>query len=148
MAAAKNSSRPFYIYDAFGMIPPPSTHDSQDVHQRYQTIISGKSAGIGGKKYYGYEDNLLGKVASTFREFGVPIEHNGIQLIPGIYDESLILNQPVALAHIDCDWYESVMTCLERIVPRLTSGGRLIIDDYYTWSGCKKAVDSYFLDRA
>jgi asparagine synthase (glutamine-hydrolysing) len=23
----------------------------------------------------------------------------------------------------------------------------LIIDDYYTWSGCRKAVDDYFADK-
>ncbi len=53
----------------------------------------------------------------------------------------------MAFAHIDCDWYESVKVCLERIEPKLVGGGILIIDDYYTWSGCKKAVDSYFRYR-
>lgn len=28
-----------------------------------------------------------------------------------------------------------------------TSGGRLIIDDYDLWSGCRAAVDEYFTGR-
>ena len=53
-------------------------------------------------------------------------------------------DEPLALAHVDCDWYDSVRTCLERIVPRLVPGGVLVIDDYYRWSGCRSAVDDYF----
>ena len=34
--------------------------------------------------------------------------------------------EPVALAHLDCDWYASVLTCLENIVPRLAPGGVLV----------------------
>ena len=36
------------------------------------------------------------------------------------------------------------MTCLTRIAPRLVSGGRIVLDDYYAWSGCRAAVDEYF----
>ena len=38
------------------------------------------------------------------------------------------------------------MTCLERIAPRLATGGLLIIDDYDAWSGCRRAVDEYFAE--
>jgi asparagine synthase (glutamine-hydrolysing) len=40
------------------------------------------------------------------------------------------------------------MTCVERISPLLVPGGRLVLDDYYAWSGCRKAVDEYFAERA
>lgn len=39
------------------------------------------------------------------------------------------------------------MTCLQRIVPHLVQGGMLVVDDYDTWSGCRKAVDEYFADK-
>jgi asparagine synthase (glutamine-hydrolysing) len=39
------------------------------------------------------------------------------------------------------------MICLQRIVPRLIVGGTLVIDDYEAWSGCRKAVDEYFVDK-
>jgi asparagine synthase (glutamine-hydrolysing) len=53
----------------------------------------------------------------------------------------------VAFAHLDGDWYESTMVCLERIAPLLIQGGRIVLDDYYAWSGCRTAVDEYFADR-
>ena len=39
------------------------------------------------------------------------------------------------------------MTCLTRIVPLLVAGGRIVLDDYYAWSGCQTAVDEYFAGR-
>jgi len=58
--------------------------------------------------------------------------------------DTLRVDEPVAFAHVDVDWYEPVKTCLERIVPRLSRGGALVLDDYNDWSGCRKATDEYF----
>lgn len=67
-----------------------------------------------------------------------------MELIQGLLQERLSVDEPVAFAHIDVDWYEPVMACLQRIVPRLSVGGALILDDYNDWSGCRKAADEYF----
>lgn len=144
MAAAKAPSRPFYVYDVFGMIPPPSAKDDADVHARYRVIAGGGAAGIGGRPYYGYEDDLLGQVAASFGQLGLPVAEHQVHLVPGLFEETLRLEESVALAHLDGDWYASVLTCLERLAPLLVPGGRLIIDDYDDWSGCRKAVDHYF----
>jgi len=147
MVSSKERTRAFYIYDVFGMIPPPSKQDGDDAHERYKTIESWKSKGIEGNGYYGYEEDLLDKVEQTFYDYGFPTNEYNIHLIKGLFESTLFVNEPVALAHIDCDWYESVMTCLQRIEPHLVKGGVLIIDDYYTWSGCRRAVDVYFADK-
>lgn len=147
IASAKHRSRVFFIYDVFGMIPPPSDKDGKDIHSRYQVIVEGKSEGINGDAYYGYEPNLLEKVSLTFEMFRLKPVTNNIHLIQGLYEDTLHITSPVAFAHIDCDWYDSVMTCLQRIEPWLSSGGIMIIDDYYAWSGCKRAVDEYFANR-
>jgi hypothetical protein len=144
LASAKTPARPMFVYDVFGMIPPPSEKDDADVHQRYEAIRSGQSSGIGGATYYGYEDDLYGKVAAALGRHFLPLEANAIRLVRGLFLETLHIDQPVALAHLDGDWYESTMTCLERIVPHLSVGGRLVIDDYDAWSGCRKAVDEFF----
>lgn len=147
IATGKSPQRSFYIYDVFGMIPPPSKQDDADVHERYNIIMNGASQGINGDRYYGYEENLYENVVDNFRQHGVPIEENNTYLIKGLYEKTMHIKRPIALAHIDCDWYESVMTCLQRITPFLVRGGVLVIDDYYTWSGCKKAVDTFFNDK-
>lgn len=147
MAAAKLPDRPMFVFDAFETIPPPSDKDGSDAHQRYALIQSGKATGLKGDTYYGYHPNLLEQVEHNFLDFGYPVADNNIHLTKGYYADTLRLNQPVAVAHLDCDWYDSVMTCLERIVPYLAVGGRLIIDDYQHWSGCERAVDDYFVGR-
>jgi hypothetical protein len=147
LAKAKREDRPMKVYDAFGMIPPPSEKDGADVHRRYRRIANGKSAGIGGDVYYGYREDLLAEVTGSFVRLGVPPESNHVEFIKGYYEDSMHIDYPVALAHLDCDWYDSVMTCLHQIEPRLVPGGRLVIDDYDQWSGCARAIDEYFDGR-
>jgi lipopolysaccharide biosynthesis glycosyltransferase len=147
MAAAKSKTRPMKVYDVFGMIPPPGDKDGADVHRRYATIVEGRSKGIGGETYYGYRDELLTEVTESFARHGLALEENRVELIQGLFEDTIALEEPVALAHLDGDWYASTMTCLTRIAPRLSVGGRLVIDDYDTWSGCRAAVHDYFAGR-
>ncbi len=147
LAAVKALGRPMYVYDAFGMIPPPTDEDGEDVKRRYEKIRSGGSAGLGGETYYGYREDLLGEVTASFERFGLPVGPTNVELVKGYFQDTLDVDYPVALAHLDGDWYESTMVCLERIVPRLVPGGRLVIDDYDYWAGCRKAVDEYFDGR-
>ena len=144
LARSKKTDRELRVYDVFGLIPPPSDKDGKDVWERYQLIEAGKSTGIKGDAYYGYQEDLLGRVRQTFIEFGIPVEAEKVRLIQGLYRETLRLDGPVAFAHIDCDWYESVLDCLRQIEPRLVVSGRLVIDDYNKWSGCRRAIDEYF----
>jgi hypothetical protein len=110
LTSAKADDRPFYVYDVFGMIPPPSERDDTDVHERYQVITSGQSSGIAGEKYYGYEESLEDKVRQSFERLGYPVDQNNVHLVKGLYQDSLAVDFPVALAHIDCDWFDSVWT--------------------------------------
>ncbi len=139
----KTEDRPFWIYDVFGMIPPPTTEDPKEVHERYETIVKGESSGMGGDKYYGYEANLYEIVQSNLKGFGIDIEKESIVLHKGLVQETMNIKEPVAFAHIDVDWYDPVLTCLEQIFPNLVVGGSIILDDYNDWGGCRKATDAY-----
>jgi O-methyltransferase len=136
----------FLGYDMFGLIPAPSEKDEADAHQRYQTIVSGRSSGLKGGKYYGYESDLRTKVAENFAGFGLPTgEH--IKLIAGDFRETFQPPpRPIDLMHIDCDWHESVVFCLEVAKSHLRAGGYVLVDDYNDYKGCKAAVDA-FLSR-
>lgn len=147
MAAAKAPGRVMRVYDVFGMIPPPTEEDGQDVHERYEVIRSGGSKGLGGETYYGYREDLLGEVTDNFRSLGIDPGQQRVELVQGLFEDTIDIDGPVAFAHLDGDWYASTMVCLERIAPRLVPGGRLVLDDYYHWSGCRTAVDEYFAHR-
>ena len=147
LAAAKSPARRMKAYDVFGMIPAPGEKDGEDVHRRYATIVSGASKGIGGETYYGYRNDLLVEVTESFERHGLPIADHNVEFVQGLFEDTITLDEPVALAHLDGDWYASTMTCLTRIAPLLSVGGRFVIDDYDTWSGCRAAVDEYFAGR-
>lgn len=147
LAAAKRSQRPLLAFDVFGMIPPPSDKDGPDVHQRYDKIASGASRGIDDDQYYGYVENLYDKVMEAFARLEYPCASHAVRLTKGLFQDTLHVAERIALAHIDCDWYESVRTCLERLEPKLVPGGTLVIDDYHCWSGCRTAVDEYFAKK-
>lgn len=146
VASLKVDERPLEVYDVFGMIPPPTAEDGADVLERYETIRSGRSRGLGGDPYYGYEDDLLAKVSSSFDRFGIDRAARRVSLVEGLVQDTLRIDQPVAFAHIDVDWYDPVRHCLNQIVPHLAVGGSVILDDYFDWSGCRTATDEYFAD--
>lgn len=139
MAAARRPDRSMVVYDAFGMIPPPGPDDGPDAHARFEVIASGQSSGVGGDRYYGYREDLQSEVRTNLAAFG----QRGVQLVPGFFADTLRPEGPVAIAHIDADWYDSVLTCFERIAPVLAVGGRFILDDYDQWSGCRRAADAF-----
>jgi len=60
-----------------------------------------------------------------------------IDTLPKLTDEKF------SIVRLDCDIYESYVTCLEHLYPRLSVGGYLIIDDWHL-SGCKTALFEYF----
>ena len=49
----------------------------------------------------------------------------------------------IALLRLDGDWHASTKICLEHLYERVVPRGVVIIDDYGTYEGCRKAVDDY-----
>jgi O-methyltransferase len=147
LATTKKTATSLFVYDVFGLIPPPSEKDDENSLKRYQEIADGKAVGVAGNIYYGYEENLYEQVTQSFAEFGVDLKEENVHLVQGLYQDTLQVSTPVALAHIDCDWYDSVMLCLGRVHPFLVVGGTFVIDDYCSYGGCRSAVDDFFADK-
>jgi hypothetical protein len=82
------------------------------------------------------------------------LEHTNlknINFIIGPVEKTLLIkkNLPkkISVLRLDTDWYSSTKIELEILYPRLVKGGVLIIDDYGTWYGSKKATDEYFFQK-
>jgi len=54
----------------------------------------------------------------------------------------------IAILRLDGDWYESTKVCLENLYDKVVKGGVIIIDDYGTYEGCKKAVDEFIHSKS
>ena len=68
-----------------------------------------------------------------------------VQFVKGWFKDT-VQNTPItsiSLLRLDGDWYESTYTCLEAFYPKVVNGGCILIDDYYQWEGCAKAVHDY-----
>jgi O-methyltransferase len=145
---AKQATAPkrFIGFDVFAQIPPPtSDKDDQKSRSRYATIDSGGSKGIRGDEYYGYRPDLLDDVSKSFERYGVAVDGLKVILHKGLFEDTLpdADISEIALAHIDCDWYDPVALCLDYCAERMSSGGIVVIDDYHDYGGCRIAVDEF-----
>jgi O-methyltransferase len=140
-----DGARAFHGYDVFGMIPPPGAADGADAHDRYAVIAGGRSNGIGGERYYGYRDDLYAEVKDSFARFGLQVDQRRIALYKGFFADTIRLERAtrVAFAHIDCDWYDPVRLCLERLAPHMSTGGVFVLDDYNDYGGCRRAATEF-----
>lgn len=138
--------RHFHGFDVFGMIPPPlSSKDDARSKERYEIIRSGQSKGIGNDKYYGYRTDLYGDVIASFAHHGVGVDNKSIILHKGLFEDTWPAAgiESAALVHIDCDWYDPVLFCLNSCAEILSHNGLIVIDDYNDYGGCRTAVDEF-----
>jgi O-methyltransferase len=146
LARGKGEAQRFFGFDVFAMIPPPaSDKDDDKSKQRYAVIASGQSEGLGGDLYYGYRGDLYDHVSDAFRQHGIPADGTRVKLIKGLFEDTLPQSGigAIALAHIDCDWFDPVKLCLEFCAARMVTGGVIVIDDYNDYGGCRRAVDEF-----
>ena len=66
-------------------------------------------------------------------------------LVPGVFPGTLADDVgPIAVAHIDCDQYQSVYDCCRALGPRMVSGGVMVFDDADVLPGAAEAVLAVF----
>ena len=54
---------------------------------------------------------------------------------------------PIALLHIDCDWYSSCRCCLDNLYDQVVDRGFVFLDDYYHYDGFTIAVHEFLAER-
>jgi len=72
-------------------------------------------------------------------------------LVKGWFDATLpkfIPPEPIAILRLDADWYDSTMVCLESFFDYVVPGGLILIDDYYAWDGCSRALHDFLSRRS
>ena len=135
--AAGSTPRDFYLFDTFDGMPPPEAVD---------TAPDGTPAAAQYRP--GWCRASLDEVRDNFRRHGLLDDR--VIFRKGPVEETLKafpLPEAIAVLRLDTDWYASTKIELEKLYPRLSPGGVLIIDDYGSWMGQKRAVDEYFGGR-
>jgi hypothetical protein len=65
------------------------------------------------------------------------------EIIPADHQEI----KSIAILRLDGDWYASTKVCLEYLFDKVVIRGIVVIDDYGTYEGCKRAVDEFFMTK-
>lgn len=75
------------------------------------------------------------------------IDESRVKIVRGLFEDTIPKFKdkigPIALLHLDTDWYSSTKICLENLFDKVAKGGFVVIDDYGHWKGCRKAVDEF-----
>jgi O-methyltransferase len=134
IADVLGENRGYYLYDSFEGLPAPTSADGEKA-VTYQSASEDPL----------YFDNCTASEdeAKAAMQLSVAVNY---RLIKGWFDDTLPSNPPdgpIALLRLDGDWYESTKCILDNFAPRVVSGGMVLIDDYYYWQGCTRAVNEY-----
>lgn len=123
--------RAHFLFDSFEGLPPPKKIDGQAALD-FQRDENARSFLMAGQSFA--EEAMRRSDAGKF------------QLVKGWFSETLVgltLPEPIAVLRLDGDWYESTMECLNSLYPQVMPGGIVILDDYFTYEGCSRAVHDY-----
>lgn len=126
------TDRTLWVFDTFEGLPAPTPDDPD---QSIAALYTGTFVGT------------IAEVTASFRKLEILPQ---ARLIKGLFEETLRSTDigPIAVLHIDGDWYASVKTCLERLYDKVVDGGVIQFDDYGYWKGARKAVDEFLASRS
>jgi hypothetical protein len=139
-AMADDKERDYWLYDTFEGMQGVSEHDYREGKHATDSI-KWRKGGHEGRNWCRAElEDVQANVWSV-------VPPGRTYFIKGDVNQTLKSLDPpdqIALLRLDTDFYLSTKIELEVLYPRLVSGGYLVIDDYHSWDGAKKAVDEYF----
>ena len=145
VAADRNSNRKLWLFDSFEGLSEPTAEDEYRESLRYQP--GNRSSDLVAP---GYCLGTFEEVESLlFSRLG--LSRDNIVMVKGWFQDTLPEYRdktgPIAILRIDGDWYESTKCCLENLYDNVIPGGSIIIDDYESYVGARKATDEFIKNR-
>lgn len=133
-ATILGTRRKYLLFDSFQGLPEAAPIDgTAAIDWQRDEVVQASFKNCSAEKSFAVEAmKLAGKI--------------DYELVEGWFEQTLpgyAFNNPVAVLRLDGDWYESTLTCLKYLFPQVAEGGLIILDDYYFWDGCSKAVHDY-----
>jgi len=120
------SDRKVWVADSFEGLPvPKSDDDGLDLsNERYWKVT-------------------LETVKSNFQKFD--LLDGQVEFLKGWFCDTLPKApiEKLAILRLDGDLYHSTMDSLNNLYHKVSKGGYVIVDDYYTWESCRRAVSDF-----
>ena len=131
LKAYGEADRNVWVADSFQGLPPPDPErypaDAGDTHwqQAHRLAVP------------------LEEVKSNFRRYG--LLDGQVRFLVGWFRDTLPSAPigPLAILRLDGDMYQSTIEALAHLYPKLSIGGYVIIDDYGSVRGCRRAVEDF-----
>ncbi len=133
------NGRKIWLFDSFEGLPEASGKDFKngDKGDFIRPLDKGSCLGT------------IEQVERLFSKLG--IDKKNVIMIKGWFQETLPeyknkINK-ISLLRIDADWYESTKCCLDNLYDNVIDEGFIVIDDYGTCFGAKKALDEFLTKK-
>jgi len=124
--------RRLFAFDTFEGMPAPSALDTHGGRAANET---------------GWGTGTCAAAETSLQEICRILDVNDIvQPVKGLFADTLprISGRPIAMLHMDGDWYRSTLDILENLYDSVVPGGFIQVDDYGHWEGCRRAVHEFF----
>jgi O-methyltransferase len=127
--------RSCYFFDSFEGLPRPTDLDGENAKEW--------QANVNSPMYYNNCGAPVSYIKSALALTGRDMAH--IEIHKGFFEQSLpnFDAPPIAVLRLDGDWYDSTLICLKKFWPHVLPRGIVLIDDYYVWDGCSRAVHDF-----
>ena len=126
-------NKTIHLFDSFEGLPPVQEIDGKEA-QAWQTDVNSPK----------YLDNCRAEESYAKQALALAGCEN-YKIYKGWFNQTLpnFTGRKIGILRLDGDWYDSIMDCLDNLFPQVLIGGIVLLDDYYTWDGCTKAVHDY-----
>jgi O-methyltransferase len=138
IAELLGNRRKYYLFDSFEGLPNAQKIDGEAALE-WQNNQNGIF----------YHNNCKADIEEVYKALQLAKIDN-FEIFKGWFSETLLQfdkTQKIAILRLDADWYESTYQCLSYLYPQVTKGGITIVDDYYAWDGCARAIYDYFSEQ-
>ena len=131
--------RSVYMFDSFEGLPNVTEKDGP-LARDYQNGVDKES----------FHDNCMAaqsELESLLKEYD--FDSSDYKIIRGWFSKTVfelkdeLKEKKIAILRLDGDWYDSTDVALRGCCPNVSEEGVVIVDDYYAWDGCARAVHDY-----
>lgn len=129
-----------WLFDSYEGLPDPTEQDFKDdrTGNHFRPLPKGSCLGT--------IDQVRGLLLDENK-----IPSSLVHFVKGWFQDTLPLEgekvEKISVLRLDGDWYESTKCCLEHLFDKVSEEGIIILDDYYSCFGCRRAVDEFLEER-